>query len=182
MTRLNLGCGNAYLDGYVNIDKDRHAHADLFLDLDGEPWEGIEDGSVTEIIATHVFEHFDDLCWVMKECYRVMQPGALLHITTPHQHSDGYYGDPTHVRPITLAQLELFSKSRCAEFKAKGWPNTPLAEYHEVDFEVVSVQADLTPAWANRGLNRENLDFCIASYNGVVDQVRFVLRRVDDGQ
>lgn len=177
MTKLNLGCGNAYLKGYVNIDREAKAHTDLILDIEGEPWP-FEDGSVTEINASHILEHVHDLLWVMSECYRVMAPGAELHIAVPHHHSDGFYGDPTHVRPITLAQLELFSRKKCAAARAKGYPNTPLAEYLNVDFEVIRVETDLMPHWANQNLDQTNIDFAILTYNNVVDTVRFTVKRV----
>lgn len=177
MTKLNLGSGQAYREGYTNIDCQALAKADITMDLEGEPWP-FEDGSVTEIIANHVFEHFYDLLWVMKECHRVMASGAMLRIAVPHQCSDGYWGDPTHVRPVTLAQLELFSRRKCAEFAEKGWPNTPLALYCDVDFEVVEVHTELMPHWQNRGLDATNMAYVIQTYNNVVNEVGFVLRKV----
>jgi hypothetical protein len=177
MSRLNLGSGHRRLDGWVNVDHQPMTHCDMLLDIEAEPWP-FDDGSVTEIEASHVLEHITDLTWVMREAYRVMEPGAIMRIAVPHHHSEGFYGDPTHKTPITIAVLELFSKKKCAEARAKGWPNTPLADYHDIDFDVVSYEFDLTPRWQNKGLDQSNLAFVIESYNNVVDQVRFVLRRV----
>jgi hypothetical protein len=30
--RVNLGCGQAYLDGWVNVDNDTAVHADVYSD------------------------------------------------------------------------------------------------------------------------------------------------------
>ena len=58
----------------------------------------------------------------------------------------------------------------------KGWPNTPLAEMLEVDFEVEHVEFDLTPRY--KGLTGANLEHAVSSYLNVVDEVRFTVRRV----
>jgi ubiquinone/menaquinone biosynthesis C-methylase UbiE len=175
--KLNLGCGRRHLDGYVNIDKEPGAEPDLLFDIEGERW-AFGNASVEAITACHVLEHCFDLRWVMKEAYRVLIPGGLFHVTVPHHCSDGFWGDPTHVRPITVATLELFSKAKCAEFFAKGWPNTPLAVYDNVDFEIVSIETELMPMWAKKEFNEVNLNYCVLSYNNVVNEVRFTLRRV----
>jgi hypothetical protein len=61
--RLHLGCGERYLDGYVNIDFPPSEHsvqqsspADVFADITALSYEP---GSVAEVRLHHVFEHFD---------------------------------------------------------------------------------------------------------------------------
>lgn len=178
MTRLNLGSGDRYLtDGWVNIDCQPRSRCDLILTL-GVDRLPFSDGEVTEVEARHVMEHVEGFLPLMQELYRVMQPGAELRITVPYHFSDAFHGDPTHVRTITLAQLQLFSRAKCAEFKAKGWPNTPLADYLEIDFEVRDVKYELTPRWQARGLSGPALQEAIESYNNVVNEVFFLLVRV----
>lgn len=62
-TRLHLGCGERYLEGYVNIDFPpdtqplmNTSRADLHADLTELRYEP---GSVEEVRLHHVFEHFD---------------------------------------------------------------------------------------------------------------------------
>jgi hypothetical protein len=61
--RLHLGCGERYLDGYVNIDYPSSEHtvqqtsvADRFADITQLAYEP---DSVAEVRLHHVFEHFD---------------------------------------------------------------------------------------------------------------------------
>lgn len=88
-TRLHLGCGTRYLDGYVNIDHppsehtvqsgirvDRHAD---ILNLEYPV------GSVDEIRLHHVFEHFPRQIALALLCRwnDWLRPGGLLWIETP---------------------------------------------------------------------------------------------------
>lgn len=52
---LNIGCGNHYVDGWVNVDHGSPHRKDLDVDLTGElPWQP---ESVSRIYAGHFFEH-----------------------------------------------------------------------------------------------------------------------------
>lgn len=54
---LNLGCGDRYVDGWVNVDWDTPHRVDQRVDLAGElPWEP---GSVSRIYAGHLLEHLE---------------------------------------------------------------------------------------------------------------------------
>lgn len=53
--RLNLGCGDRYVEGWTNVDFQSPHPADERVDLRGLlPWE---DGTITHIYAGHLFEH-----------------------------------------------------------------------------------------------------------------------------
>ncbi len=78
MLKLNLGCGNNLLDGFVNIDKYDKA-ADVMADICYLPYE---DESVDEIVAYQIIEHLP--YWqtsfgehssplFFEECYRVLK-------------------------------------------------------------------------------------------------------------
>lgn len=174
--KLNLGCGSDRREGYVNCDVEPRCSPDQVVNVEGV-WP-FEDGAVTEIMARHVLEHLQDIRVFFREAYRVMAPGALMHIAVPHHRSEGFAGDFTHVRIVTRAALDLLSREKCAEFAAKGWPNTPLAIYWEVDFEVTGVSFDLMSPWRDRGLTGRNLEEAILGFNNVIDECRFTLVRV----
>ena len=60
--KLHLGCGQIYLNGYVNIDYPLTEHtvqqasvADEFCDLTNMHYKA---GSIEEVRLHHVFEHF----------------------------------------------------------------------------------------------------------------------------
>ena len=183
--KLNLGCGQNLKQGYVNIDKYPTFAPDLVWDLEKTPWP-FEAGSVEAISACHVLEHLgqatDVFLAVMQELNRVLRPGGTIEIKVPHHQSAGFWGDPTHVRPISPTILSLFSKKNCREFKAKGWPNTPLADYLDVDLEVTSVTYNLFPEWAERlekgEVTREDLGLAISSQWSVVDEVVILMQKV----
>lgn len=89
MTKLHLGCGGKYLEGYTNIDypSDKHTvqqslvadvHADIkFLKY---PYKTIE-----EIRLHHVFEHFPrpTACALIASWHSWLKPKGILHIEVP---------------------------------------------------------------------------------------------------
>ena len=55
--RLNLGCGDVHMDGYLNVDKEAGCLPDKIQDLEVFPWD-FKDDSVDQVILSHVLEHF----------------------------------------------------------------------------------------------------------------------------
>ena len=54
--KLNLGCGNKLLKGYINLDKFNYYKCDVTHDLEKFPYPFNND-SVNEILLSHVLEH-----------------------------------------------------------------------------------------------------------------------------
>jgi hypothetical protein len=183
--KLNLGCGQNKREGFINIDKYPNVSPDLVWDLEKTPYP-FAANSVTEIAATHVLEHLgqrtDTFLEIIAELYRILTPGGTLVIKAPHIRADGYWGDPTHVRPITPQIMSLFSKKNCRTFAERQWPNTPLADYLDVDLEIESTSMALTPYWARRFSNGEvtqaELDHAASTQWNVVDEVTINMRKV----
>src|SRR5438270_657359 len=128
--KLNLGSGQNPRPGYVNVDK--HGDPDLKCDLESFPWPW-PDSSVSEILLIHVLEHLgaspDVFIRIMKEMYRVCEPAAQIYIVVPHPRHDNFIGDPTHVRPLTPAMMQLFSKKANLRWREIGSPRSPLERY-----------------------------------------------------
>jgi len=80
MLKLNLGCGDYSLDGWVNIDL-YNSQADLCCDARKLPYEG---SSVDEIWASHLIEHLDfrQGLEALTEWYRVLRVGGKLSLET----------------------------------------------------------------------------------------------------
>jgi SAM-dependent methyltransferase len=80
--KLNVGCGQNYKHGWVNIDLARTA--DLVLDM-REPIP-LADGSVRMIYSEHFFEHLDypqHAAHFLSESYRILEPGGVFSVGVP---------------------------------------------------------------------------------------------------
>ena len=85
--KLNLGCGDKILIGYINVDvaESRKGNKpDLVSDI--TKLDTFADNSVDEILTVHVIEHFyywqlDD---VLTEWKRVLKPGGVMITETPN--------------------------------------------------------------------------------------------------
>jgi predicted SAM-dependent methyltransferase len=87
--RLHLGCGERYMEGYVNVDfppEDQSvldtSKADMHADLTKLTYDA---GSVGEVRLHHVFEHFDrpTALRLLLDWHDWLSPGGLLVIETP---------------------------------------------------------------------------------------------------
>ena len=91
--KLNLGCSDALLEGYVNVDV--CPPADMVADLTQRwPWA---DASVQHIRAWDIIEHLPKPIHTMNEAWRVLAPGGTLEIVVPTTDGRGAWQDPQHV-------------------------------------------------------------------------------------
>lgn len=81
--KLHLGCGDISIPGFVNVDALMTVATNLVSDITKLP--EIEDGTVSEIYACHVLEHFshDEVPVILARWYEVLKPGGLLRISVP---------------------------------------------------------------------------------------------------
>ena len=80
--RLHLGCGPRYLDGWVNVDRWAPDRKDLAADLLALPFRP---GTVDEILASHVIEHFTraGAPLVAAHWASLLKPGGRLAVECP---------------------------------------------------------------------------------------------------
>ncbi len=163
--KVNLGCGNKKLAGFINVDSNPLVHPDLVFKLGTErfPWE---DDSVEQLAASHILEHLsgEEFIFVMKEIYRVLKPGGSFCFSIPHPRHDVFLNDPTHKLPVTPTMLSLFSM----EFlRLHNFAHTPFAKYHEVDFTLLQMEAILDDR-VDAKLPREEIDRMERTQNNVI--------------
>ena len=78
--KLNLGCNDLKLDGFINIDIDPRVKPDMLANCLHLPFE---DDSVDEIYAGHLLEHTTPEEEALKEWHRVLKKGGKITITVP---------------------------------------------------------------------------------------------------
>ena len=85
--KLNLGCGDKILPGYVNVDV-VEARAGMKPDVicDLHDLAPFEDASADEILSVHVVEHFWrwEIRDVLREWVRVLKPGGRMIVECPN--------------------------------------------------------------------------------------------------
>lgn len=135
--KLNLGCGNRKIEGFVNIDSRKIVNPDVVYDLEEGLPKNFKDNSVSYIYASNILEHIRNLILLMEDIYRVCQNGATVEIYVPYYKSYHAFTDPTHVRFFTEDTFGYFSQ----EHRKK---NNGLFDYDfKCDFDVsYNIQED----------------------------------------
>lgn len=180
--KLNMGCGHNKMQGWINVDMFPECTPDVVCDLEVVPWPWRDD-SVDAVRFNHSLEHMGQLTGtflgIMKELYRVCRDRAEIEINVPHPRHDNFICDPTHVRIITPRLLSVFNRDQCDTWKRQGSPNSPLAHYLHVDFEIVRWQMVLGEPYSvqmSKGLLSEaDLDRVSTDLNNVGTEYRIVI-------
>jgi SAM-dependent methyltransferase len=121
---LDLGAGTAeQVPGAVRLDARRACRPHVVADVDRGALP-FRDGSFHTVGAYDVIEHVADLVRFLEEVHRVLRPGGVLRLTTPHFSSANAYTDPTHRRALGLRSLDYFTDGH------------PLAYYSTARFRV----------------------------------------------
>lgn len=140
--RLDLGCGINKKDGFTSVDIIAFEGVDVVCDLTKSwPWK---DGSVTEINASHVVEHFtaEERCHFMNEAYRVLVTPELsiensgkLTVVCPYWASCRAYGDPTHKWPPVGEFFPLYCNKEWRSTQAPHTDKEHLDWGYDCDFD-----------------------------------------------
>ena len=83
ITKINLGCGNDILPGYINVDRYNNiGKVDLNCDVADLPFK---DNTIDEILTKHLIEHIplNDIFKVISEWKRVLKIGGVLNLHLP---------------------------------------------------------------------------------------------------
>lgn len=112
--KLNLGCGEDYREGWINLDFNKKIKADIYADI--EKKLPFKDNTFDYVYAEHVMEHVRNLIQLMEELKRICKSGAIIEIRVPHASSMPAYQDPTHVRFFTYRTFDYFSDDKSLGF------------------------------------------------------------------
>jgi SAM-dependent methyltransferase len=113
---LNIGCGKTRIPGSIGVDRVKiENYVDVVHDLDTVPYP-FQDNFADEIHFYHVLEHLWDPIRKMEELHRILKPGGVLHLRTPHFSSMGAFTDLTHVRPFAYNSFDCFEKDNYQHF------------------------------------------------------------------
>jgi hypothetical protein len=181
--KLNLGCGENHLEGWVNVDK--FGNPDVKHDLEIFPWPWV-DNSVIEVFLNHVLEHLgrdtDTYLNIIKELYRVCQYKAQIKIIVPHHRHDFFFDDPTHVRVVTPLGLQLFSQRLNQEWIKGGTANSPLGLYLGVNFELIETKYKPSSHWFNLHPEPDvDIELLLSEsiyYNNLIEEIQMLLEVV----
>ena len=115
--KLNVGCGEDYQEGYINIDISPLVKADLHLDFERAvsdhylPWEN---NSVDEILARHFIEHCENPIAVMNTFWELLKPTGKLHLIYPAVEGVGAFANPDHKAFWNSATISFFIQPNLA--------------------------------------------------------------------
>ncbi len=112
--RLNIGCGHDIRPGWVNIDlsKENEPRVDVVVKL-GQERLPYADGTVDEVLASHILEHIPNWEDVVLDVARVLKPGGIFEVRVPYGHLPIAY----HVRTFLPYTLDYFIRQRIKDSK-----------------------------------------------------------------
>lgn len=117
--KINLGCGNKKMAGFVGVDRYPCEAADLLCDI--TKVLPFKNDSLEEVYLDNVIEHIHDIPALMREIVRVVRPGGVVTIITPHLTSLASWRDPTHVHHFTYFSFDHFTKPSVAHYMGGGF-------------------------------------------------------------
>ena len=82
-SKLQLGCGRHWLEGWLNADY--YPRTSDILQIDVTAPLPFADGVFDYIFSEHVIEHvsYPNGVFMLSECFRVLKPGGVVRIATP---------------------------------------------------------------------------------------------------
>lgn len=107
---LNIGCGRDYRKGWENIDISKDVKAEFHMDIRKQPLP-FDDETATLIWISGVLEQIgsnDELLFVMRECYRVLEQGGVMQVVVPNAKYAIAHRDPMDVRKFTPDTFQYF--------------------------------------------------------------------------
>ena len=104
--KLNLGCGDKKMDGFVNVDK--YGNPDLRVDLSLFPWPW-EDNSIDEIYSDNYFEHAQEFMRTWRESHRILKKGGSLTLIVPNWRNPLAVWPEQHLHQFSIGTFQILT-------------------------------------------------------------------------
>lgn len=141
--KINLGCGDNPLEGYLNIDRQQKDGVDLVWDIRaGLPFP---DDSLDEVRATHMLEDLsgEERIPAFEEIHRVLRPEGIFAFEVPHRESAGA-DMPFHMSHWSPETFQAFASPKLVE--AYDLPEFKILDLSVVeDGDVKNIRGKMTP-------------------------------------
>jgi Methyltransferase domain len=134
--KLHLGCGQRYLEDYINIDYPASEHsvqeksvADIHADITQLSYPA---SSIDEVRLHHVFEHFTRpvACGLVSAWRSWLKPGGILHIEVPDFRRTAFVvlNPLSSSRSKTVAIRHIFGSHEASwAIHCEGWTASQLS-------------------------------------------------------
>ena len=121
--RINLGCGNNYKEGWINVDFNKKVKADIYRDITQIPLF-FKGNFADEILLDNVLEHIphEKFFPFLEELHRICKDGAIIKIYVPHY--SGMYSSKhlTHYKHFGVGTFDIMREEAC--FNAERYSTT----------------------------------------------------------
>ena len=108
--RLNLGAGQTFIPGFVNVDISSNAEVRLDLSEERLPFEN---DSVDLIFSYHTLEHIPNYLFALSEIYRVLKHGGRFLVGLPYLTLTKYnLVNPYHLHHFNEYSFDFFDNTK----------------------------------------------------------------------
>lgn len=130
--KLNIGAGQTYLPGFINLDIS--PLADISVDLGKEPLP-FPDNSVSLIFSYHTLEHVNDYLFALSEIHRVLRHGGRLLVGLPYVTlTEFHLVNPYHRHNFNEFSFDFFDPNRLKGSAAETNPIQFIQVYHRFHY------------------------------------------------
>lgn len=95
MKKLNLGCGEDYREGWINLDCRSDIKTDIKWNINKIPYP-FKDNTFDEILLKMILEHTNFPTNILKEIIRISKKNAKIVLIVPHADSYAAKSDLQH--------------------------------------------------------------------------------------